>query len=70
MNNKVNKEEFTQRIKGVDYLEELKTLRDAVNNSFEEEGIRLHLNDIEFNLCEYCKWYSLSNGIKTTQRRH
>lgn len=66
----VNKEEFTQRIKGVDYLEDLKKLRDEVNNDFEEENIHLHLNDIEFNLCEYCKWYSLSNGIKTTQRRH
>ena len=64
----VNKEEFTQRIKGVDYLDALMTLRDEVEGTI--EGIDLHLNDIEFNLCEYCKWYSLSNGIKTTQRRH
>ena len=66
----VNKDEFTQRIKNVDYLEELKKLRDEVNNTFEKDNIYLHLNDIEFNLCEYCKWCALSNGIKTTQRRH
>ena len=66
----VNKDEYTQKIKGVDYLEELKTIRDYVNNDFIEEGIYLHLNDVEFNLCEYCKWYAQSCGIKTTQRRH
>ena len=65
-----NKDEFTGKLKGVDYLEELKKLRDEVNNTFEKDNIYLHLNDIEFNLCEYCKWYALSSGIKTTQRRH
>lgn len=62
-----NKEEYTQQLKGVDYHQLIKQLQKDIEGCI--EGVHIHINDLEFNLCEYCKFHSLSNGIKTTQRR-
>ena len=63
----VYKDDFTKKLKYVDYLEILKDLHSKTKDII--PGVYLTLNDIEFNLCEYCKWHSLSQGMRTVQRK-
>lgn len=66
----ISKDDFTGCIEGVDYNLKLVELRDYVNNSdwVKSEGLYIHINDIEFNLCEFNKWLSKKLGWKTTLR--
>ena len=61
------KEAYSTKLKNIPYYNLLKQLHNEVKNII--PGVYLTLNDVEFNLCEYCKWYSLSQGIKTVQRK-
>lgn len=63
----VYKDDFTQKLKNAPYYDLLKQLHNEVKNII--PGVYLTLNDVEFDLCEYCKWYSISSGFRTVQRK-
>lgn len=67
-----SKEEFSGIIKGANYDNNIKDLQKFVNNSdwAVKNKIYIHINDIEFNLCEFNKYYSKKMGWKTTIRRY
>ena len=67
-----SKEEFSGIVKGADYDKDMKNLQVFVNTSkwAWENEIYIHINDIEFNLCEFNKYYSKKMGWKTTIRRY
>lgn len=68
----LSKEEFSGELKGVDYNKSIKDLQTFVNNSqwAKDNNLYIHINDIEFNLCEFNKWYSKKMGWKTTIRKY
>ena len=67
-----SKEEFSGEIEGADYSKNIKDLQAFVNNSdwAKENDLYIHINDIEFNLCEFNKYYSKKMGWKTTLRKY
>lgn len=67
----IKKDTFTGSLDGADYEDKLRELRDYVNNHgwTKSEGLYIHINDIEFNLCEFNKWYSKKVGWTTTLRK-
>ena len=67
-----SKEEFSGPVAGADYNKNIFNLQLFVNNSqwAKDNKIHIHINDIEFNLCEFNKYYSKKMGWKTTIRRY
>jgi hypothetical protein len=67
-----SKEEFSGPVEGADYSKNMKDLQTFVNESewAKENNIHIHINDIEFNLCEFNKYYSKKMGWKTTLRKY
>lgn len=68
----ITKDHFTGALERVDYDSKLIELRDYINDHewTKSEGLYIHINDIEFNLCEFNKWYSKKVGWTTTLRKY
>lgn len=68
----IAKENFTERIPEVDYDEDIRKLHKFINTSqwAKDNNIYIHINDIEFNLCEFNKYYSKKMGWTTTLRKY
>lgn len=64
----ITKVEYLDKVPGANYYELLKRLHSEVKDII--PGAYLTLNDVEFNLCEYCKYYSLASGVRTKQRKY
>lgn len=60
-----HKQKLGERLE-IDYLKYLKQLKETVDKEF---YISLNLQDIEFNLCEFCKYKSIESGL-TAKIRH